>query len=100
MASRGRAGFSHRTTSRRVANLLQDGTDQRRDRHQFDSLCVHARQQGFAGGIDEIHFAEVHYGLAAVGGGAGGLPTLFEFVSPRARIAGLRVSIGIPRALS
>jgi len=82
MASRGRAGFFHRTTRRRMTNLLQHRPDQRRDRHEFDALCVHARQQGFAGGIDEIHFGEVQYGLAAVSGGAGGLPTLFELVNP------------------
>ena len=38
----------------------------------------------FAGGIDEIHFAEVHHGLAVLSSGTGGLPTLFEFVDPEA----------------
>src|ERR1035438_10808783 len=83
MASRLGADFSHRTTGRRPATFPHDGTDQGCDRRQLDSLGVHARQQGLARRVDEIHLAEIHYGFPAMGGGTGGLPALLQFIDPR-----------------
>src|ERR1035441_7344483 len=83
MASRLGADFSHRTTGRRPATFPHDGTDQWRDRRQLDTLGVHARQQGFARGVDEIHLAEIHDGFSAMGGGTGGPPALLQFIDPR-----------------
>src|ERR1039458_8483280 len=83
MASRLGADFSHRTTGRRPATFPHHGTDQGCDRSQLDTLGVHARQQGFARGVDEIHLAEIQDGFSAMGGVTGGPPALLQFVDPR-----------------
>ena len=82
MASSRRAGFSHRSTSRTLANFLQNGANERSHCNKLDTLAMHGGEQRLAFGVNEIDLAEVQDGFPAMGCGTGRLPALVKFANP------------------
>ena len=66
-----------------MADIVEYRTNDRRDGDKLDALGVHAEEEGFGIGADEIDLAQVEDSFAAGRGGTRGLPTLFEFGHPR-----------------